>query len=157
MKQKKMQRDIFKAASKGKMYTNKKHDFAVDTSNFSKADRKAVKSDYKKYKYETKLAKQQLKKDYKHLKQDYKADKGKQLYNEGYRIRSNAGTKILSTSATVAGAAYTAFMMDMIGDKAATNIIAGAGAAAVVGAGVSVYNRHKDRNLRAYYNHTSNY
>lgn len=41
--------------------------------------------------------------------------------------------------------------------KAATNIIAGAGAVSVIGAGVSIYNKHKDRNLRAYYSHTSDY
>lgn len=153
----KRKRDAYKAASKGKSYYDKWDDTTIDTSQLSKSDRKIAKKTYKIAKQQTKAAKQQVKKDYKHLKEDSRADKGKQLYNEGYRITSNAGTKLLSGSATVAGAAYTAYMMDMIGNKAATNIIAGAGAASVIGAGVSIYNKHKDRNLRAYYSHTSDY
>lgn len=153
----KRKRDAYKAASKGKSYYDKWDDTKIDMSQLSKSDRKAAKQTYKIAKHQTKMAKKQVQKDYKHLKQDARADKGKQLYNEGYRITDNWGTRIASASASAAGAAYTAEMLGLIGNNTATAILAGAAATSLVGMGVSIYNKHKDRNLRAYYSHTSDY
>lgn len=104
-----------------------------------------------------KQAKYQMKKDYKHLKQDKLADQGKDLYSRGYRITDNAGTKMLSLAsagATATGYLYASRLIDKHQAQTLASLSAAAGA---IGVGMKVVNYNKDRKLRAYYGHTSNY
>lgn len=105
----------------------------------------------------TKLAKQQMKKDYKHLKQDKLADQGKNLYANGYRITDNMGVNLVKGSGTAASAIGFAYANDFINKKQAEGLGAIAGATAAIGTGMSIVNYNKDRKLRAYYGHASNY
>lgn len=116
-----------------------------------------AKSTLKSVKQKNKEAKRQLKKDYKHLRQDKLADQGKELYAKGYRITDNAGTKLLKAGAS--GTAITGYLYSrgLIDKNQATTLASISTEASAIGAGVSVYNHNKDRKLRAYYGHTSNY
>lgn len=105
----------------------------------------------------TKLAKQQMKKDYKHLKQDKLADQGKNLYANGYRITDNVGTKLTGAATTGGTMIGYAYANGLINKKQTESLAAIAGATGAVGAGISFVNYNKDRKLRAYYGHTSNY
>lgn len=105
----------------------------------------------------TKLAKQRMKKDYKHLKQDKLADQGKNLYANGYRITDNVGTKMASAAATGGTAIGYAYANKLINRKQAESLAVIAGSVGAIGAGISFVNYNKDRKLRAYYGHTSNY
>ena len=105
----------------------------------------------------TKLAKQQMKKDYKHLKQDKLADQGKNLYANGYRITDNMGVNLIKGSGAAASAIGFAFTNNFISKKQAEGLGAIAVATAAIGTGMNIVNYNKDRKLRAYYSHTSNY
>ena len=105
----------------------------------------------------TKLAKQRMKKDYKHLKQDKLADQGKNLYANGYRITDNVGTKMASAAVTGGTAIGWAYTNKLIDRKQAESLAVIAGSVGAIGAGISFVNYNKDRKLRAYYGHTSNY
>ena len=105
----------------------------------------------------TKLAKQRMKKDYNHLKQDKLADQGKKLYANGYRITNNIGVNLIKGSGTALSVIGFAYTKNFINEKQAKGLSAIAGATAVIGTGMSIVNQNKDRKLRAYYSHTSNY
>ena len=104
-----------------------------------------------------KESKSQMKKDYKHLRQDKLADQGKDLYSRGYRITDNAGTKILSLASAGATATGYLYANKIIGKKQAETLGSLSAAAGAIGVGMKVVNYNKDRKLRAYYGHTSNY
>lgn len=104
--------------------------------------------------------KQTRNKDYRHLRQDMLADKGKERYANGERITGNANTRrtVLALATTSAvGSQYLA--KNGFLDKKAADIIS-LSAATVAGATYAkqylVDERH-DRQLRAYYSHTSKY
>lgn len=124
-----------------------------------------------------KQSERKMNKDYKHLKQDKMGDKGKELYANGYRITGKQ--KVMAAlatagSMTIAAAAIaknngkiplgsTGFSVDMpyqlrsVLTKYGKEVVVAGGTligASAVGSAVT-YN--KDRNLRAYYTHTSNY
>ena len=123
-------------------------------------------------------SKSQMNKDYKHLSSDMKADKGKKLYSEGYRIRGKRKfVKALKYAgaipiAAVAIAKFGDGKIPLgIGDLSANmpaglkNVlnkhggkIAIAGAS-TIGAAIAsdVLTSNKDKQLRAYYSHTSKY
>lgn len=105
----------------------------------------------------TKQSKQQMKKDYKHLKQDKLADQGKNLYANGYRITDNVGSSIQYASATAGTMVGYAYATGLIDKQSAITLGEIAGATAVIGSGIRFMNYNKDRKLRAYYGHTSNY
>ena len=134
-------------------------DIQVKDRNGDKATLKIkdAKGALRSVKQTTKQSKQQMKKDYKHLRQDKLADQGKNLYANGYRITDNVGTKLTgaaATGGTMIGYAYTNGLIDK---KQTESLAAIAGATAAIGAGIGFVNYNKDRKLRAYYGHTSNY
>ena len=105
-----------------------------------------------------KEAKRQLEKDYKHLAEDKRADKGKDLYSKGHTITNhkavnNALASIGAFSLYAAKSAYN----HNVGGRVVNALTAigalGIGSAVVKG---SVDNA-RNRNLRAYYSHTSKY
>lgn len=122
-------------------------------------------------------SKRRMNKDYRHLKLDKQADKGKVLYSEGYRITGKrAVLKTLAYAGAIPIAAVAVAKFNKGTIPLGNNInytmpssvtkalnkhgkaITAAGAAAI-GASIAgeylTYN--KDKNLRAYYSHTSNY
>ena len=110
-------------------------------------------------------AKRRMNKDYKHLKQDKLGDKGKKLYAKGYTINGKKRvlrymTKIGGLTLSAAAAAKTdpndntIFKTINKYNKAIVTAGAALTTAGVAGQAVT-YN--KDRKLRAYYKHTSNY
>lgn len=125
-----------------------------------------------------KQSKRRMDKDYKHLALDKRADKGKELYSQGYRITGKQ--KVIRAMETIGASTIGAVALaKYAGGKVplgATGItlqmpyklrnvltkygnqiaIAGAGLTAASVAG-DIVTRNKDRNLRAYYTHTSNY
>lgn len=141
----------------------KRYNKAMDTYEKRKADYKTAKSSgmrgdaLKLKKAKVKESKRQVKKHYDHLKLDKKADQGKILYTKGYRIRDNAGTKLVkagSTAATVTGMAYASGFLDenkaiVLGSLSSTAI--------ATGAAIKFVNSNKNKKLRAYYAHTSKY
>lgn len=102
-------------------------------------------------------SKKNLKKAKKALKKDYLADKGKNLYNNRYRITDNAGTKIASVGAAVGTAAAYGYSAGIIKQQQAVTLGAVAGATEILAAGLKVINFNKDRQLRAYYSHNNTY
>lgn len=106
-----------------------------------------------------KMKKAQLEKDYDHLKQDKLADKGKKLYASGHTI---TGDQTVSSILSAAGgmAAYAGSKMAMQKGywDTTSKILAGVGAASILGASVKeAVDYDRARKLRAYYGHTSNY
>lgn len=107
-----------------------------------------------------KQAKRKLDKDYRHLKQDKLGDKGKDLYSRGKTITgNNRATSILGT---IGGLSLTFathnHMSGQLGDARVTKALAGIGAASMAAVGVkSVVDYSRNKKLRAYYTHTSNY
>lgn len=124
-------------------------------------------------KYRRNMAKQQLKKDYKHLKQDKLGDQGKQLYAKGYRINDRKAQINKTTSVASLALAGSIFvkknpeMHNLISNtvkirpETLDNILYGIGGASIATLGaaqaVRVYDNRKDKQMRAYYGHTSNY
>lgn len=119
----------------------------------------ASKSEINKAKGSVKIAKRKMDKDYRHLKLDKMADKGKERYQSGQTITNR--TETLRNISSVAGAAAIgakfAYRLGYLDYKTA-NIVS-AGSAAVTGATyvASLVSEHGNKQLRAYYTHTSNY
>ena len=104
--------------------------------------------------------KKQLIKDYKHLKQDKLADKGKKRYANGETITGHSNiTSILASSGIVAAGGVQYLSKSGMMDKKVANIVSTASAVAVGASFVKRYviDAPRDRELRAYYSHTSNY
>lgn len=107
-----------------------------------------------------KSSKKQLIKDYKHLKQDKLADKGKKRYANGETITGHSNiTSILAGAGTVAAVGGQYLSKNGMLDKKVANIVSAAGTVAVGASFVKRYviDAPRDRELRAYYSHTSNY
>ena len=114
----------------------------------------------KKYaKSKMKEAKQRMNKDYKHLKQDMLGDKGKVRYAAGERITDKSYVNHLMAS--IAGVGYSTAIyghnLGIIDKKTASNIAIGSTVAAGVVKVKGLLDSIGDRELRAYYAHTSNY
>lgn len=99
----------------------KRYDKAMETYEKRKSEYKTAKSSglkgdtLKLKKAKVKGAKREVSKHYDHLKYDKRADKGKILYSQGYRIKENAGTKLMkagTTAATISGMAYANGLID---------------------------------------------
>ena len=124
-----------------------------------------------------KIAERKMVKDYKHLKEDKRADKGKELYSKGYTITGK--NNVMKALATIGGLAVSAaaiqkysggkvplgYGMSFTLPRQVQNVISRYSKQLVVGgmvlAGTAAAGRAataiNDRNLRSYYNHTSNY
>ena len=132
-------------------YEKAKSDYDSSKANGSKGD------PLKKRK--VKEAKNQLEKDYKHLKLDKMADKGKERYQKGQTITEGNEKIALArkATATAATSAYVARNLGLISDKQfkviAVSTLAAEGATEVA----NLIKKKGDKELRAYYSHTSNY
>lgn len=108
-----------------------------------------------------KQAKQRLNKDYKHLKQDKLGDQGKDLYSRGVTITGN--DKVTRALGSIGGLSLTLAFANhnygtLGGSPTVTKALAGVGGAYMTTATIKQtidYSRNKK--LRAYYSHTSNY
>lgn len=133
-----------------------------------KKSKGSTKQDVQKAKMDRKEAKYRLKADYKHLKQDKLADKGKMLYAGGKTITGNKA--VTSTLATIGGLSLAAaaklgpnrrIMLNTGKRMKAINpaaVLSAVGAATIAGATAKkAYDWDRNRKLRAYYGHTSNY
>lgn len=121
---------------------------------------KATKADVVNRKITRNDAKRRLNKDYKHLAQDKLADKGKARYAKGQTITSGRQiTNAIDTIASVAGAGSVyAYRAGLLNKKTTMYIGAGAAAASLVSHGADFVNEHtRNKQLRAYYSHTSKY
>lgn len=107
-----------------------------------------------------KEAKRKLDKDYKHLKQDKLADKGKVRYAKGQTITN--GNKMLNNinvAASLAGVGTVyAYNHGLLNKKAMTYTLAGVAGADIIANGAGFVNEiTRNKQLRAYYGHTSKY
>ena len=142
-------------------YFKSKNRYESAKSNYQSIKQDKNSSRYSKQysKSKVKEAKQQMNKDYKHLKQDKLADKGKVRYGNGERITAKSNTnRILATIASVGySAAVYGYNSNMINKKTAMGI--GLGTTALAGAVKvkDIIDSIGDRELRAYYAHSSNY
>lgn len=108
-------------------------------------------------KAKVKESKRQVKKHYDHLKLDKRADQGKILYTKGYRIRDNAGTKLVKAGSTAAAVTGMAYANGFIDKNKAITLGSLSSAAIASGAAIKFVNFNKNKKLRAYYAHTSKY
>ena len=152
-------KSLYKTLKKNKKEKGNSFDVDVQASDGGKATIKVkdANQSIKTAKQMMKESKSQMKKDYKHLRQDKLADQGKDLYSRGYRITDNAGTKILSLASAGATATGYLYANKIIDKKQAETLGSLSAAAGAIGVGMKVVNYNKDRKLRAYYGHTSNY
>lgn len=105
-----------------------------------------------------KEAKRQLEKDYKHLAEDKRADKGKDLYSKGHTITNHKAVNnaLASIGAFSLYAAKSAYNHNA--DGRVVNALTAIGALGIGSAVVKgTVDNARNRNLRAYYSHTSNY
>lgn len=142
-------------------YSKSKGKYESAKANYQSIKSNRASSRYeKKYaKSKVKEAKQRMNKDYKHLKQDMLGDKGKVRYAAGERITDKSYVNRLVAS--IASVGYTAaiygYNSGIIDKKTATNVAIGATAAAGAVKVKELIDSIGDRELRAYYGHTSNY
>lgn len=122
------------------------------------------------------VAERKMNKDYRHLKEDKRADKGKELYSKGYTITGKK--RAMKALALIGGLAVSAAIIEASGGqipigngstyeppKAVRDLVRNHSKDLVVGGSIlmgaaaagSAVTANKDRNLRAYYKHTSNY
>lgn len=150
---------LYKTLKTNKKQKGNSFDIDVEAADGGKATIKVkdANQSIKTTKQMMKESKRQMKKDYKHLRQDKLADQGKDLYSRGYRISDNAGTKMLSLASAGAAATGYLYASKIIDKQQATTLASLSAAAGAIGAGMKVVNYNKDRKLRAYYGHTSNY
>ena len=161
-----------------KRYEKSRNEYEKNKNEYINAKESGNKVKIANAKINMKASKRKMNKDYKHLKLDKQADKGKILYSEGYRITGK--NQVLQAMKTVGGLSLAAVGLAKYGGG---NIPIGGtginvkmprdvqsaiikndkalalGAAATIGAAyvADIVTRLKDRNLRAYYSHTSNY
>lgn len=134
-------------------YESKKASYKeLKKSDASSYDKKMARS-------KVKLAKKQMNKDYKHLKLDKLGDKGKIRYNNGERIRVN--NKVSNTLTKAGGLAVSGSLaLNRAGilNNKYTVIAAGSGLVSIgSGATIRAIKNMPNKELRAYYSHTSKY
>ncbi len=137
-----------------------------DKYESAKSNYKAIKQDSNYSRYEKKYAKakikeakQRMNKDYKHLKQDMLGDKGKVRYAAGERITEKSAVNQLIAGIASLGysAAIYGYNANIIDKNTAKNIAVGTTVAAGAVKVKELVDSIGDRELRAYYSHTSNY
>ncbi len=143
-------------------YFNSKKNYESKKASYNslKSDSSVSRYEKRMAKAKVKEAKQKMNKDYKHLSQDKLADKGKVRYKSGERIIGNSNVAgFMSTVGTIGySAAVYGYKTGMISKKAATNIALGT--TALEGAAFvkrTIDELGPNRELRAFYAHTSNY
>lgn len=140
-------------------------------SEYKIAKQSGNKSLAKQHKNNMKIAKGNMKRNYAQLKQDELADKGKQLYKEGYRVRSaKTLNKVAKATTTAAVGAYwlhtlgvdlgvdgsignTTIRSSSKGTVASLAILA-AGTSVAAKAGDAFIYGPKNKQLQAYYSHS---
>ena len=140
--------------SSKRSYDASKRDYLNNKNNYaSKLDRKVAKHKVKKFR-------KQMNEDYKHLHLDKLADKGKKRYASGQRILGNEAIRNFMASVSTIGysAAVYGKKKGYISDDTAKYIALGT--TALNGAAIAkklIDELGPNRELRAFYAHTSNY
>lgn len=140
--------------SSKRSYDASKRDYLNNKGNYaSKLDRKVAKHKVNKFK-------KQMNEDYKHLRLDKLADKGKKRYASGERILGNEAIRNFMASVSTIGysAAVYGKQKGYISDDTAKYIALGT--TALNGAAIAkkiIDELGPNRELRAFYAHTSNY
>lgn len=158
-----------------KRYNDSLENYNHQVERLKEAKKSGNKADITNAKVATKLAKNKLNKDYNHLKLDKRGDKGKALYSQGYTITGK--NQVLDMMTKVGGLSVAAVGISKFGgniavggvslpippgikdtvNKYAKEITLAGTALTAAGAAGQIVTANKDRNLRAYYTHTSNY
>ena len=143
-----------------KRYNESKSTYDSKRANLKSLKEKgADKTSIKRAKGDVKIAKRRMDKDYKHLKLDKMADKGKERYQSGQTIsnRNRTLNDIASASGTIGLGAQFLGRAGLLDQKTANIVTAGtwvASGAAYIG---GRFAEKGNKELRAYYTHTSRY
>lgn len=139
-------------------YKKAKNDYKINKKSGENTD--GYKTELVNARMDRKNKKNRLDKDYKHLKQDKLADQGKDIYSKGITITGNNATQKIMTKIGTMSLSAAAFnnKTQIIGRRGATEALAAIGGITLTAsAGIGIRNNYRNKRLRAYYSHTSNY
>lgn len=158
-----------------KRYNDSLEKYNHQKERLREAKKSGNKADITNAKVATKLAKNKLNKDYNHLKLDKRGDKGKALYSQGYTITGK--NQVLDMMTKIGGLSIAAVGISKYGgnigfgglsipipssvrnfvNSYAKEIVIAGSALTTAGTVGQIATANKDKNLRAYYSHTSKY
>ena len=136
------------------IYEKRKSDYDISKKQGLRGDALKLK------KAKVKEAKREVKKHYKHLALDKKADKGKIRYARGQRISNNdrIARGLIGLSSVAASAALYNNYTSALGNQKVTEALINIGKLSLAAAAIKrAASYGPNEELRAYYNHTSNY
>ena len=136
------------------IYEKRKSDYDISKKQGLRGDALKLK------KAKVKEAKREVKKHYKHLALDKKADKGKIRYARGQRISNNdrIARGLIGLSSVAASAALYNNYTSALGSQKVTEALINIGKLSLAAAAIKrAASYGPNEELRAYYNHTSNY
>ena len=136
------------------IYEKRKSDYDISKKQGLRGDALKLK------KAKVKEAKREVKKHYKHLALDKKADKGKIRYARGQRISNNdrIARGLIGLSSVAASAALYNNYTSALGSQKVTEALINIGKLSLAAAAIKrLASYGPNEELRAYYNHTSNY
>ena len=136
------------------IYEKRKSDYDISKKQGLRGDALKLK------KAKVKEAKREVKKHYKHLALDKKADKGKIRYARGQRISNNdrIARGLIGLSSVAASAALYNNYTSALGSQKVTEALINIGKLSLAAAAIKrAASYGPNEELRAYYNHTSDY
>ena len=136
------------------IYEKRKSDYDISKRQGLRGDALKLK------KAKVKEAKREVKKHYKHLALDKKADKGKIRYARGQRISNNdrIARGLIGLSSVAASAALYNNYTSALGSQKVTEALLNIGKLSLAAAAIKrAASYGPNEELRAYYNHTTNY
>ena len=136
------------------IYEKRKSDYDISKKQGLRGDALKLK------KAKVKEAKREVKKHYKHLALDKKADKGKIRYARGQRISNNdrIARGLIGLSSVAASAALYNNYTSALGSQKVTEALLNIGKLSLAAAAIKrAASYGPNEELRAYYNHTSDY
>ena len=144
-----------------KRYQNAMNIYEKRKSDYDRSKKQGLRGDALKLKKaKVKEAKREVKKHYKHLAVDKKADKGKIRYARGQRISNNdrIAKGLIGLSSVAASAALYNNYTSALGSQKVTEALINIGKLSLAAAAIKrAASYGPNEELRAYYNHTSNY
>ena len=144
-----------------KRYQNAMNIYEKRKSDYDISKKQALRGDALKLKKaKVKEAKREVKKHYKHLALDKKADKGKIRYARGQRISNNdrIARGLIGLSSVAASAALYNNYTSALGSQKVTEALLNIGKLSLAAAAIKrAASYGPNEELRAYYNHTTNY
>ena len=144
-----------------KRYQNAMNIYEKRKSDYDISKKQGLRGDVLKLKKaKVKEAKREVKKHYKHLALDKKADKGKIRYARGQRISNNdrIARGLIGLSSVAASAALYNNYTSALGSQKVTEALINIGKLSLAAAAIKrAASYGPNEELRAYYNHTTNY